>query len=127
MYTVVKNVIAQGGYDLTSLRTKIDTLWVQGSINDEQKDELITAAQNGAMPKDSIDLMSKLEELDRRVKALEEGGGNPAVDTSEFEVGKWYYAGDTCLFNGDKYTCIAPNGVVCVWSPADYPAYWEKT
>ena len=126
MYTIVKNVISQGGYDLTSLCAKINALWVQGSINDEQKDELIASAQNGADSKDSVDLISKLEELDRRVKALEENRAEPSVDAEEFVIGKWYYAGDNCLFNGDKYTCVAPNGVVCVWSPADYPTYWDK-
>lgn len=27
---------------------------------------------------------------------------------------------------GSVYTCIAPAGVVCTWSPDEYPAYWEK-
>jgi hypothetical protein len=99
---------------------------VDGSINDEQKDELIQVAQNGAMPQNSVDLMLKLEELDRRLKALEEKGADSTDNVLEFVSGKWYYAGDVCLFNGDKYKCVAPDGVVCVWSPADYPAYWEK-
>jgi len=126
MYEIVKNVISRGEYDLSSLRGKIDTLWVQGSLTDEQKEELLLSAQSGADSKNSVDVLLKLEELDRRVKALEQGETSTPEATEDFVVGKWYYAGDNCLFNGDKYTCVAPNGVVCVWSPADYPAYWDK-
>ena len=49
-----------------------------------------------------------------------------AEEYPEYEVGKWYYAGDKISFNGSNYVCIAPDGAVCVWSPADYPAYWEE-
>ena len=126
MYSIIKNVIDRGGYNLADMLTKINSIWVEGGINDEQKDELVNAAQNGATPKNSVDFMLKLEELDKRLKSLEEKSPVSPEDAPEFEVGKWYYAGDVCLFNGAKYTCVAPDGVVCVWSPADYPAYWEK-
>ena len=33
--------------------------------------------------------------------------------------------GDKITFEGGKYKCIAPDGVVCVWSPKEYPVYWE--
>ena len=34
---------------------------------------------------------------------------------------------DYVLFDGAIYTCIAPDGTVCVWSPLEYPQYWAKT
>lgn len=37
-----------------------------------------------------------------------------------------YHAGDKITFEGAHYICIVPEGVACVWSPAEYPAYWEK-
>lgn len=40
-------------------------------------------------------------------------------------IGKWYYNGDKITFEGVKYKCIAPDGVVCMWSPKEYPVYWE--
>ncbi len=125
MYTIIKNVIGRGGYDLSGLLTKINTLWVEGSLTTEQKEELILQAQNGADTQHSVDVLRKLEELDRRVKALEQNESVTPETIEEFVVGKWYYTGDACLFNSEKYTCIAPAGVACVWSPADYPAYWE--
>ena len=42
-----------------------------------------------------------------------------------FIENKWYYNGDKCSENGSNYTCIAPDGVACVWSPSAYPAYWK--
>ena len=44
----------------------------------------------------------------------------------EFVAGKWYYTGDRIAFEGKNYECIAPEGVVCVWSPLEYPVYWVK-
>ena len=37
-----------------------------------------------------------------------------------------YKNGDKVMFNGNVYECIAPEGVACVWSPSEYPAYWEE-
>ncbi len=127
MYSIVKNVIGQGGFDLSALLRKIDTLWAQGNLTDEQREELIASARGGADKRDSVEVLTKLEELDRRVSALEKASSvqEPAEEYSDFVAGKWYYNGDTCTFEGIKYTCVAPNGVACVWNPADYPAYWE--
>ena len=128
MYSIITNVIRQGGYDLSDLLHKIDTLWAQGRFTDDQREELTLLTRRGAERQGSMDVVAKLEELDRRVKALEKAGTDeePGEEYPDFVVGKWYYTGDTCTFEGVKYTCIAPEGVACVWSPADYPAYWES-
>lgn len=60
--------------------------------------------------------------LEERVAALEKAIPAPA----EYSPGKWYYRGDRVTFNGSVYICIAPEGVACVWSPTEYPAYWQK-
>ncbi len=152
MYGVVKNVINSKRYELAEMLKKIDTLWVRGSITEEQRTELILLAQNNAKVENSVDILRKLGELDKRVTALEkvktseedesasgEGSGEVAEGENnesesaedgggavypEYEAGKWYYAGDTISFNGSNYVCVAPEGAVCVWSPADYPTYW---
>lgn len=134
MYDVIKNVIASKRYELLELLNKIDTLWVQGSLTDDQRTELISMAQGNANVENSIDVMRKLEEMDKRLKAMEAivftsnpevPGDGPAINYPEYEAGKWYYAGDTVVFGDTVYECIAPDSVVCVWSPADYPAYWQ--
>lgn len=142
MYDVIKNVIMSKRYELLEILNKIDVLWVQGDLTDDQRLELIALAQKYAQVENSLDLMSKVEELDKRVKAMEAilfapepeepGEGEepgeseePAIIYPEYEAGKWYYAGDIVTFGDTVYECIAPEGVVCVWSPADYPAYWQ--
>ena len=139
MYNVVRNVILSKKYELKDILAKVDTLWVQGSITDEQRLELITDAQNNAMVENSIDVLKSLYELNRRVskceKELAELKTNtdsdiPAEEETEaityppYEVGKWYQNGDIVSFDGKNYKCIAPIGTVCVWSPTEYPAYW---
>ena len=126
MKTIIKNVINAGDYDLTSVLKKINAVWVEGGISDEERAELTELARNGANASASIDVVSKLLELEKRVKALESNEQEPSEEYLEFVVGKTYYNGDKCSFNGVNYTCTAPEGAVCVWSPADYPAYWTE-
>ena len=57
---------------------------------------------------------------------------HPTIVGHEFcaeivQVGeKWkdqYQVGDKVTFRGERYVCILAH---CVWSPADYPAAWQK-
>lgn len=122
MYNIIKNVIKSRNYELSDILKKVDTLWVQGSISDEEKTELYDLARNNADFGKSVDVIKKLKEFESRLSALERNGEN----LTEYVVGKWYYNGDKITFEGKNYSCIAPEGVVCTWSPAEYPAYWEE-
>ncbi len=135
MKNIVKSVIETGRFDLSDILRKIDVLWVQGSISDVERADLIAHAQNGAKPENSVDIIAKITELEMRVKALEEGktasGDTEGEDTNEatypeYTVGKWYYSGDCINFEGKAYKCIAPEGQVCTWNPTEYPPYWAE-
>ena len=132
MYNIIKTVITSGSFELTDIIRKIDTVWLEGKITDEEKAELVEMAQGKANPHHSLDLIKKVEEIDKRVRILETY--NKTSDTEEpeaeetypaFVEGKWYYSGDKVNFDGKNYTCIAPDGVACVWSPSAYPPYWQ--
>ena len=123
MYKIIKNVIQSGKYELTDMLAKLDTLWVQGALTNEQRTELIELARGNANVQHTIDILEKLADLEARLRALEENK-EPSVTVAEYVAGKWYYAGDKCLFDGAVYICVAPEGAVCTWSPAEYPAYW---
>lgn len=142
MYDVVKNVIESKNYELADMLKKINTLWVQGvkngGISDEEKEELTALARQNAEVRQSIDVMRKLEEFDKRLKVAEdaikemkgeapEGGEGESGEVTypEYVPGNFYYNGDKITVDGKNYKCIAPVGVVCVWSPSEYPAYWE--
>lgn len=126
MYEICKSVISEGRFNLTEMLEKIDTLWVQGSLSDDEKTELVELAQSKADVGNSVDIMMKLQELDARITAIENGNSEPSGEYPEYVIGKWYYNGDKITCAGDKYICIAPEGQVCTWSPFEYPAYWEK-
>lgn len=134
MFNVFKNVIENRNFELKGIIKKIDTLWAQSSITDDERAELISLAQSKANVQQSIDVMQKLEELDKRIKVVEEmlaNNDNNSDDTevvyANYEVGKWYYNGNIVKYEDVLYKCVAPDGVVCVWSPTEYPAYWEVT
>ena len=129
MYEIIKSVILSGRYVLTDMLTKIDTLWAQGSLTDDERTELIVLAGEGADVSQSVDVLEKLADLNKRVAALERAGATdpePGEEYPEYVAGKWYYKDDKITHSGKRYICIAPDGVVCVWSPEEYPAYWQE-
>lgn len=136
MYEVIKKVINNKTYALTDMLVKIDTSWIKGYITEEQKDELIELARENADPTVELNVIQKLKDLDERVTTLENASEVEDPDTPdppivsddypEYVVGKWYYKDDKITFNQKKYICIAPTGVVCTWSPAEYPSYWSE-
>lgn len=143
MYNVILNVIKAKNYELADMLTKINTLWIQGvkngGITDEEKEDLTALARENAEVHQSIDVMSKLVEFDKRLNAVEDEIGKlkgeaPEGDEEEAEEvtypeyvqGKLYYTGDKITFVDKNYTCIAPEGAICVWSPDEYPTYWEE-
>ena len=125
MSDIIKNVIDSGRFELVDILKKIDTIWLQGDITEEQRDELVELAREKADISQEVDILTKLEDHEQRLRKLEEGGSEPSDEYPEDIVGHWYYKDDKITFNGKKYICIAPEGQVCTWSPDDYPAYWQ--
>lgn len=129
MKTIFESVIARGGYNLTGLLARIDEYHIAGRLTNGERDALYQQARAGADASHDVDMVKKLADLEKRVAALEKGSTEPQPEPSEppeYAPGKWYYAGDRAKFNGKVYECIAPDGAVCVWFPADYPAYWRE-
>ena len=131
MQKIIEKGIESKKYELSDMLRKIDTLWVQGSIDDAMRKSLSDKARNNANVQNSLNILLKLEELDRRLKAIEDaqagaGAEEPTESYPEYVAGYWYYNGARISFNGKDYECTAPEGVACVWSPSDYPAYWKE-
>lgn len=138
MYTIFKNVINNSKFELTDITNKIDTLWVQGKLTDDQRNELIGLAQKKANPENSYSsLQFQINELAKMVKELVKKVD--ALSSTETETEEEYpeyvqptgahdaYAtNDRITYDGKKYVCVAPEGVSVVWNPDVYPAYWEE-
>lgn len=130
MYEIFVSVIEKGGYNLPDMLHRIRIFAAQGELTADEQKKLEALAREKVNTKDGVDLFKKVEELEQRVRTLEAKHGEADDPTgeavTEFVVGKWYYAGDKVAFNGKTFECIAPAGVACVWSPTDYPAYWQE-
>ena len=145
MYEVFKNVILSKNYELTDMLNKIDTIWIQGQITDEQRTELVELARQNADPEQSyaplenqvntlfnnvLELSSKVIDLESRVTALEVGEPEPTPEPEEYPeyaqptgAHDAYNTGDKITYNGKKYVCKMDG---CVWTPDAYPAGWEE-
>ena len=136
MYEIIKNVIEAGNYELVDMLKKINTVWIESNITDEQKQELDELARTNAKAENSYaplqeqvnDLYSKYDELKQEIAELkgeaaeEPAEPEPADEYPEFKEPQGshdaYNIGDKITYNGKKYICQM-NG--CVWAPDVYP------
>lgn len=127
MYEVFKAAIDDGNYRLESMLERIHLYAAKGKITMDEMIELENLAREKATVQGETDVFQKLMELEERIRVLE--GANDSDSSEQYPpyiIGKWYYNGDKCRFNEENYVCVAPDGAVCTWSPAEYPAYWER-
>ena len=137
----LRAVIANRNYKLSDMLSKLSRLWIEDQITEADYDFLVEYARENANPDSEGDVLAAIRvaqadvkelrdsiaSLADRVAALEGEEPEPEpVQYPEYVVGRWYYNGDTVSFEGKNYKCIAPAGQVCVWSPKDYPVYWEE-
>ena len=142
-YNLIKNVILSRRFELSDMLRKIDTLWAQGDISDEQNAVLATLARENADMDLSRNLAKQVENLESRVamleKALKAGEKLPTPEpttpdeplaTDEYPAWKKdhpYRTGDKVTHGGKRYVCQLPDYVdTCYWSPSAYPAYWTE-
>ena len=127
MYEIMLRAIRAGGYVMSEMRRRIDIMYAGGRLTEDQHVELIQLAREHVNPADHVDVLEKLKELEQRIRSLEQNAGEemPEDSAADYTPGKWYYSGDIIRFEEKEYVCIAPEGVVCVWSPTEYPAYWS--
>lgn len=137
----LRAVIANRNYQLSDMLSKLSRLWIEDQITEADYDFLVEYARENANPDSDGDVLAafrvvqadvkelrdSMADLAGRVAVLEGGEVEPGPSKyPEYEVGRWYYNGDRVSFEGKNYECIAPEGQVCVWSPKDYPTYWEE-
>ena len=127
MKEMFEQVIQLGNYDLKTLLDRIDQYHIEGRLTDEERLDLIMQARKGAEPE--YDYAGEINALWAAVRALQQNVSPPAEEDEwpEFVqatgAGTAYQVGDKITFRGEKYICVLAH---CVWSPADYPAGWQK-
>lgn len=132
MYKIIRSVIENNGYKLEDMLYKISKMYIEDRITEEEKSELDDLARSNAKAENSYDIQKQLDNLEKRVKALEEKGTTeepiePADEYPEYKqpTGAYdaYKSGDKITYNGKKYICKMDN---CVWAPDVYPLAWEE-
>ena len=127
MKEMFEQVIQMGNYDLKTLLDRIDQYHIEGRLTDEERLDLIMQARKGAEPE--YDYAGEINALWAAVRALQQNVSPPAEEDEWPEfiqptgAGTAYQVGDKITFRGERYICILAH---CVWSPADYPAGWQK-
>ena len=126
MKEMFEQVIQLGNYDLKTLLDRIDQYHIEGRLTDEERLDLIMQALKGAEPE--YDYAGEINALWAAVRALQQNVSPPVQDEwPEFVqptgAGTAYQVGDKITFRGERYICVLAH---CVWSPADYPAGWQK-
>ncbi len=139
MYSIIKDVIEKSNFELVDILSKINKLWVEGNLSEEERDELVNLARTNANPNNSYaentqqiaNLWEYYQQLDSRITALENNSGAvepepPAEEWPEYKqplgAHDAYNAGDKIIFNSKKYICKMDG---CVWDPLAYPGAWE--
>lgn len=54
MYEIVKNVIMSGSFKLDDMTKKINTLWIQNDLTEEQKNELVVLMREHIKPESEM-------------------------------------------------------------------------
>lgn len=142
-YEDLRAQISSGDFKLQAMLDKLTRLYIEDMLTEEEYDDLMQLARDNANPDKEIEentdivkqLMlhvteseQKLKDLEARVAKLEDPESEPeepVVTYEPYDPHKWYYKDMTCSFEGKNYICIAPEGVVCTWSPSGYPSYWK--
>ena len=134
MYNIIKSVIESKDYKLEDMLYKISKMYIENRITETQKSELDNLARSNAKAENSYDIQKQLDNLEVRVKALEDKSTteNTTTDTTVEEYPEYvapsgahdaYKIGDKVTYNGKKYICKMP---ICVWSPETYPTAWKE-
>lgn len=136
MYEIIKSVIESKDYELKDILYKINKMWIESAITEEQKTELDNLARENAKAENSYaplqeqieNIYSELANIKSRLDNLE--GTEEPEPVEEYPEYKQptgqhdaYNTGDKITYNGKKYICKMDG---CVWKPDTYPDAWQE-
>ena len=140
MFDIIKNVILSKDFELRDILYKINKMYIESTITEEEKTELDELARTNAITKNSYasleeqveNIYSEIDSIKSRLATLEntEEPEEPTEPVDEYPEYKQpsgahdaYNTGAKITFKGEKYTCLIDG---CVWSPEEYPQGWKK-
>ena len=108
-YAALKTVIGRGEYLLESMEDRINKVWLETNITDEQRDELLALAAESAKDEYQVDLLAMYADHDARIYALEHPTDiypiwQQGQVTKKGEIVRYDVTGDgeldLCMFDG---------------------------
>lgn len=131
MFRIIKSVINNKDFKLEDILYKINKMYVEDMLSEEEKNELDNLARSKAKMENSYDIQRQLDEIFKRLEKLENNNStDEEIEVEEYPEYKQptgahdsFKSGDKVTFNGKKYICKLDN---CVWSPETYPQGWEE-
>lgn len=147
MFEIIKNVISERRYALNDILKKIDTIWIQGDLTDEEKASLVDMAREHALPENSfaplqkqIDILadqvttlkSEIELHAKRIEALNTAisnlGGEPSEPEEPVQEEYPSYVQPTgahdAYHRGDKITFTDGKKYECI-APEGVAVVWD--
>lgn len=142
MYKIMQSVIHAGGFKLKDMRHKVNKMYIQGELTEDQADQLLAQAVQGATPDAERpellqivkNLSAKVDALASEVAALKTGTGTTEPDTGATEYEPWtpwdgissdYQPGAIVKHNGKIW--ISTYAGQNVWEPGVVGvSFWEE-
>lgn len=146
MYDIIKNIIENGIFRVSDLTNKIDTLWAESKLSDDERNLLVQMMADHLNPNSEAPELKELyERLEFRVTALEadvqalKGGEEPGgeEEPGTVTVPVWeawdgisnkYQYGAVVSHNG-KYFLDVLQGMQNTWEPESAGVderYWKE-
>lgn len=137
MFDLIKQVIESKDYKLEDMLYKINKMYIEEFITEQEKTELDNLARENADPVNSYasiqeqinNIYLEIDKIKETINELK-GTEEPGPDEEEYKefvqptgAHDAYNIGDKIIYNGKKYICKQDN---CVWSPEVYPSAWEE-
>lgn len=144
MYEIIKNIIENGTFRVSDLTNKIDTLWAESKLSDEERNQLVQMMTDYLNPaSEAPELKEMHERLETRVNVLEAeaqalkgeepgGGEEGTVTVPAWEpwdgISNKYQYGAVVTHNG-KYFLDVLQEMQNTWEPESAGVderYWKE-
>ena len=123
-YRIIKNFVLTGDYVLEDVEGRINALWIEGKLTDEQRAEMLDLAADHAKDVFNTDVLARLADLELRVYNLE----YPVDQFPVWQTGQTSIKGqpyrydvtgdgelDLCQYNGGRTSTSLSIGKIEGW------------
>lgn len=124
VYDIYKNIIVNGDFVLSSIEEKIETVYAQDRITAQEREDLISLANETVKARNQTNIEAKLAELEAKIRAIENGGNEVPV----WKDGMSVHNGQTvlydvlgdgamryCRYDGGRTATSLPPGDISGW------------